>query len=464
MVTVLNNLIESRAAGTRALRMFVIALTALLFFSCQAFGQQPTAEKLSLDQALQNAIEKNNSLENAAIDENKVKNEIENAKSFRYPQFSLDVGGAYPLVPLTFRFKEGQFGNFPSIGNVPAVDVKISQPRSFTAVIIAQAQQPISQLYRINLGVKQLKVKSEISKETTRARRLEVIDNVKQAYYAILRNQAAATALEEAEKTLKELDRVTENFFRYQVVLRSETLEAKTRLLKTQTELNALRNLLMTQKEQLNFLMNRDIATPFEVIEVPPITICETDLAAARTRALEQRPEIKQAKLAIRLADLEVKVKKADKIPDLGVGVSYFSPQNFNAVIPKNYSSVSIVFKWDVFNYGRKSRAVENAKYDALKERNNSEDTRNHILIEVGDTFRKLQQSRDTLKAAFMAQETARENMRETVGKFENGAVLTVDVRKTEADLADANNRFQQALLSFWSAKSAFEKALGEEK
>jgi outer membrane protein len=34
---------------------------------------------------------------------------------------------------------------------------------------------------------------------------------------------------------------------------------------------------------------------------------------------------------------------------------------------------------------------------------------------------------------------------------------------KQEAAVANANHQYEESLLSFWNAKSAFEKALGEE-
>ena len=38
------------------------------------------------------------------------------------------------------------------------------------------------------------------------------------------------------------------------------------------------------------------------------------------------------------------------------------------------------------------------------------------------------------------------------------------DVLKSQASLAEATNGYQRALLTFWTAKAEFEKALGEDK
>jgi outer membrane protein TolC len=42
--------------------------------------------------------------------------------------------------------------------------------------------------------------------------------------------------------------------------------------------------------------------------------------------------------------------------------------------------------------------------------------------------------------------------------------VLLSDVLQSQASLSELNHQYQQALLSFWTAKAEFEKALGEDK
>ena len=48
--------------------------------------------------------------------------------------------------------------------------------------------------------------------------------------------------------------------------------------------------------------------------------------------------------------------------------------------------------------------------------------------------------------------------------KYRLDAVLLKDVLQAQTSLADADYEFQKALLTFWSAKADFEKALGEDK
>jgi outer membrane protein TolC len=107
---------------------------------------------------------------------------------------------------------------------------------------------------------------------------------------------------------------------------------------------------------------------------------------------------------------------------------------------------------------------VADAQRNAIKAKNDYDDARDQILIQVGDKFRKLQQSQDALAVARITQDTAKETVRITQVSYENQASLLADVLKSNSALADANNLYQQALLNFWTAKAEFEKAIGEEK
>jgi len=91
-------------------------------------------------------------------------------------------------------------------------------------------------------------------------------------------------------------------------------------------------------------------------------------------------------------------------------------------------------------------------------------ETQNLILIEVGDKYRKLRQSRQMLLTAQLVQETARESVRVFNARYAAQETLFKGVLQSQAALAEANHQYQQALLSFWTAKADFEKAVGADQ
>jgi len=225
-----------------------------------------------------------------------------------------------------------------------------------------------------------------------------------------------------------------------------------------------LSNRLATQKEQLNSLLGREVSAVFEAASIPELVSDKTDLMAARKVALERRPELQQARLLIEQATLDRRIKKSEYIPDVSAGFVYLTLRNFDPIVPKNFANVGVVVNWEFFDWGRKKhqlaekdKAVEQAK-DGLKE------TEDKVLIDVGDKLRNLQQSSQALRVARLAEDSAKENLRVSTGRYKFQAVLLSDVLQSQASLAEAAHEYQRALLALWTAKAEFEKALGEEK
>ncbi|HKS41509.1 MAG TPA: TolC family protein [Blastocatellia bacterium] len=440
-------------------------LVLLLVNSKPAFGQQSASgETLTLEQAISAALRNNRQVKIKELDVGKSEDELAGGRALRLPKFNLYSLGSQQLTPIDFMFKQGVFGTFPGIGPVPDKDTKISTGLKPTVLIIAQIQEPLSQHYRIGLNIEQLKLGREIAREQLRSQQQTIVNDVTRAYYAIVQSQSAFQTAEENIKLYRELDRVTTDYVAQRVALKSENLDVKTRLAKAEYDLLTLGDTIATQKEQLNNLLGRAISVEFNV-SLPLETVgFEADLDAARSRALNQRPEIKKARLELQRADIDRRIKKSEFIPDVSMSFNYISPLNFGGIIPKTIASVGLTFSWEVFDWGKKKRELDEKGKTVEQAKASLVEIENQIQIDVNSKHRKLQQTRLQLRIAQLSQETARENLRVSTNKYKVQAALLSDVLKTQTALADADQQYQQALVSFWTAKADFEKAIGEDK
>ena len=424
-------------------------------------AERPPAELLTLDQAISLALRDNRQVKNAQLAVGKAGDEVAAARTLRLPSMHV-----YSLVSQQFLKHDG--GRDSSETNVvPGVGpfFSIGTARRPTAIFAGQILQPLSQQHRIRLGIKQAGLAREVEGERLRRAEQTTVNQVKQTYYGILQTQSALDSLLEAIRYYRELDRVTVDNVAQQVSLKAESLEVKTRLAKTEYEALNLTNQLATEKEQLNNLMGRDVRTEFRVAAVPDVNGVDVDLASARSRALDQRPELREARLKVSQAEVDRRIKKSEYIPDVSVGFTYMSFRNFdNEAIPKNSASLSVVMKWEVFDWGRKKNQLAEKDRTIEQAKNGLREAESLVLIEVGDKFRKLQQTRQALVVAQLRQETARENMRVSVNKYKLQAALLSDALQTQATLADADYEYQKALLAFWTAKAEYEKSIGADK
>jgi outer membrane protein TolC len=450
------------------MKRLIITITALgAFFGGTAIAMSQNTDVLTLDNAIKLAIENNRSAKNARIEVEKQTDNLAAAKTHRLPTFKLDSLVSQPLSTFDTHFDKGVFGTYPGIGPVPFEDTTITSSTKPTAVTLLQIAQPLTQLKRIGLQIKQQELQRQISQSEVRETQQAIVNNVKRAYYAILQTQGQARAAEESVKLYEELDRVTGEYVMQQVALKTDQMDVQTRLAKAQYQLMTITNQMTEQKEQLNVLLGRDVNVTFTVaneIETAQAMMRETDLTEARQRALAQRPEIREARLKMQQADLDRRKKKSEFIPDVSVTYNYVSTFNQSDFMPRSVSGVGVQIEWEFFDWGRKKHEVAEKTRTVSQANNSLLDMQNQVVMEVNSKFRGLREACELIRIARLAQTQARANVQLVAYKYKLDAVLLKDVLQAQTGLADANSDYQKALLSFWTAKADFEKALGEDK
>ena len=429
---------------------------------CGQEQSEPAGNVLTLDQAIALALRNNRLVSNAALDVEKSRIDLSIMRTRRLPIFDMSLYASQLLTPVSFEFKEGVFGTFPSIGPVPGRDTKIVTPRRPNELVLANATQPLSQLYKIGLGMKLTDLSLEIAKERLRLERQSTLNGIKRLYYGLLQSESGLRATEEAINLYRELDRVVAENLAQRTALKADSLEVKTRLAKAEYDALTLRQGLATQKEQLNNLLGRDINTEFSISPISESPSAAPNLDAARTRALNERPEVKEARLKLQQTEYDRRLKKAEYIPDVSMRFTYLSPFSIE-VLPKNIASAGIYVTWEPFDWGRKTLEMKQKTKTMEQAKNGLREAENQVLIEVNARFRKLEESRSLLHLTQLAQETARERLRVATNKYKEHAVQLKDVLEAETQLSQANHEYQQGLLLFWTAQADFEKALGEE-
>jgi outer membrane protein TolC len=448
--------------------LYLLAIIILLASSVSVAAQQQgagaTGEVLTLDEAISLALSDNRQVKNAQLAVGSADDQLAATRTLRLPKFQFNALAGQQLIAPEFTFTRGVLGNYAGVGPIPNQDVKMTTPHRPTAIFFGQVTQPLTQLRRFRLNIKQAALSTDISREQLRAQEQAVVNNVKRTYYALLQTESARASVREALAFYRELDRVTGENVAQKVALKADGLEVKTRLAKTETEELTVSNQLATLKEQFNQLLGRDINTEFRISAAPELLSPEMDVAAARTRALAQRPEIREAQLRVKQAELDRRAKKTEYIPDVSLGVTYASPRNFDAFVPKNYLAAGVVVSWEVFDWGRKRHELAEKEKTIAQANNGLRDAEVSVMIEVGAKFRELQQARQALRGAQLRQETARENMRVSVNKYKIEAALFSDVLQTQATMADADYQYQQALLAYWTARADYEKTIGADK
>ena len=444
----------------------LVILCGLLALATVTWGQEatgPAGAMLTLEQAVALALQNNRQVYNATLEVGKKTDQAAAARTQWFPVFDVNVLESYLLTPVDFTFHQGALGTFPSTGPIPARDTTIRTERRPTTFVSAKVTQPLSQLYRIGLNVQLQEVGGAVAHEELRRQRQSVVHDVKQVYYGILQTLSSIEALDVTLQSYRELDRLVAEYVRQHKALKVDRLEVKTRLAKAEYDLLRLRDMLASQQEQLNNLMGLDIRTEFRVNPVSDILPDTMGQTAASTRALAQRPELKAAQLKVQQAEYDRRIKLAEYIPNLSLAFTYLSPVNID-FLPKNIATVGVLLTWDVFDWGRKKQEVAERSKTVAQARTTVSDTENTIMLDVRSRLRTVQEQAALLQVNQLVQETAKEKLRIATDRYAQQAALLQDVLQAQANLAEANQQYQQGLLSFWTARADLEKALGEEE
>jgi outer membrane protein TolC len=430
----------------------------LLFASSLLCG----AQVLTLNDAVALAIKENRNVQISALDVAKAGEVVEETKTSRLPQLSTYILGGETLTPIDFTIPKGALGVYPSIGPLPAQNSNINTPQSFNAFLYLSAAQPVTQLRKIDLAIRESHVGEELAQESLRQKKQDTAHQVKESYYQIVQTQTQISSAQESLKYLTELAALTDRNLAAQTVLKSDSLNVKAKLSQQRYQLLVLQDTLASQKEALNRLLGRDLATDFSVEEQPLPTPTELDLAAARKEAAQQRSEIRGARLQTKKTELDIRREHAEYLPDISFQVSYISLPNISFA-PKNILSAGFLFQWQPFDWGQKKHKLEELKSTSRQATLTAQDAEQQVLLDVNQKYRKLMETRAQLDTQAAVQETEREKLRVMMNQYQQKAALLADLLQQQAAVAQADNQYQQALAGFWTAKAGFDRALGKD-
>ena len=462
--------VNSRLGYSTGALNFVLAL--LLLATCSAApvsAQAPeaapsTTRALTLDDAIKAAEANNRAIRIAQLEREKALDQVQVARTYRLPTFSLIALGSQSLTRLGLTLDKGSLGIYPNVGPIPGRTTTLESPLRVGGIFFANVSQPLSQQYKIGLGIRLAQVGVETAEEQIRSKQQSTVNEVRRLYYGILQAESGKKSLQATVEFLERLDRDTDQNVAQKVVLKADSLNVKAQLAQAEYELLKLDDPLQTQKQQINRLMGRDPDTPFDVDLSSAVDFELPQLQEARARAIELRPEIRLAKLQVRKAELDRRIKNAERIPDVSFSLTTLATANLSNALPRNLSGVGIQVNWDVFDWGRKRKQLQEMRQTEDQALLQLKEAEALVIVDVSHQYRRLIEARKELEVARLLQSAASESLRVTRNQFAQRYALLSDVLKVQSGLAEADHRITQALLNLAAAQTDFNKAIREDQ
>ena len=181
--------------------------------------------------------------------------------------------------------------------------------------------------------------------------------------------------------------------------------------------------------------------------------------------ALAHRSELRALDIAARVKDEEVKVARAEYMPNLALTAGYLvsNPNVFNGFEKKfnGMWNVGVVLKVPILTWGDRTYKVRQAKAEAAMARTRLDEVREKITLQVNQNQQKLQEARQRLATALRSQEQADENLRIANLGMKEGVIPVSNVLQAQTAWLSAHSTLVEAEIDVKLADLYLLRALG---
>jgi len=314
---------------------------------------------LTLADAIDAAASNNRAIRSAELQRQKAVEDLHVARTHRLPVLSVTTLASQPITLGGVTFERGALGVYPGVGPIPGTTTTLESPLHLGFIFYGTVAQPLTQQYRIGLGIDLAHVGVEAAAEEIRTTRHATSNEVRRLYYGIVQTESARQRVQSIVAFLEQLTRETRQNVVQRVALQADLLGADAQLAQAKFELLKLDDPVQSQKQQLNRLMGRDVDAPFDVDPASVTNVKQVSLEDAYTMALDSRPEIRSARLKVRKTELERRMKSAERIPDVSLALTGSRPRTSAVCCRTTFRASACRRRGTSSTGGKKRREVE---------------------------------------------------------------------------------------------------------
>lgn len=411
----------------------VLCLMTVLIWTTQlAFAQQ----KLSLEDAIGIALNNN-------YDIKLINNDIQIAKN------NVNLGNAGMLPRVEGSFSDGgskqNITRTQSNGNQQTLDGVRNTSMNYGASL----GWTIFDGLQMFTNYEKLKELQKLGEVNAKATILTTVSNVISSYYTVLKEQQLVNARDSVLDISQLRLRIANNKL---AIGRGSKLDVLAAQVDYNTDTSAYLqeiNLLKTAKTTLNQVMARDLNTDFKVDNQINIDAA-LDYAALSTQMGQLNPDLQNAFINRRIAELNLKQIKGQRYPVVSVNSGYefqksASPTGFNTQQRANGFTYGLTASLNIFNGFLQRQNERNAKIGISSSELTFEKTKQEIGAQLLSTYQNYSTNLDLLKIEKSNVDIARQNLDITLEKYRLGSISPLELREAQKNSIDAITRYLEA-------------------
>lgn len=418
--------------------------TCALAFCCVMAAKAQTA--WNLQQCIDYALTNNIQIQKNRISEQQGEVALWQDKGALFPSLSFSTSHTMGYRP----FEEGT--NIVQNGQVTNTKNKVTYQGSYGL----NARWTVWNGGVNQKNIEKQKVQNEITRLNTEQSELTIQEQIAQLYVQIMYTKEAVQVNEKLQKTAQsQYERGVEMMNQGQMA-KADVVQLEAQLSSARYDVTSSQTQLLNYKRQLKALLELDLNTEFDVSgQIPTdeqVLALIPSAQEAYAKALESRPEIKSAQLAIDAANMHVDIAKRGYYPSISVSASlgdshYSASRNDVGKQMKDNLNLSagVTVSVPIFDNRSnrsnvKSARLEqaNSKLDLQDKKNSLSSTIEQYWINANSNQQNFLAARDRVKS----QEASYELLNE---QFQNGLKNTVEVLQGRDNVISAEQDLLQS-------------------
>ena len=435
---------------TCPLRLFRLAALAALL-------GVPAAQAVTLDQAIQAALENSPTLQAAEGHIDSAAAMLRQAQSYYFPSVGLSATYARSdNPPQAFMMTLNQRSL-----NMMDPAFNPNEPKDTDNLRASLgAQWRIFDLQR-DAGKNMARYGAQASREAFNAARNQLVHEVTRGFYGVLQALAFAAVQEKSVASLEESLRIARERFAAGGAVKTDVLNLETQLAQANEDLIKARNGAQLAVAALNAGIGDDLVTA-DNIEAPNAGILDAPPPECKDpNAFENRPELRAARLMRQVKEQDLRKARGGYAPTVSAFGS-LDEDSGNASDYEHSYTAGVMAELNIFDGARTRAAVRAAQAELTAAKAEETKARLNLRLDLQQAFLGVREAWERLDVTRKSLETAEEARRIVQEQYQQGAADIAILLQTQVGVTAMQTRHAAAQYYYLTALSNFQRAKGE--
>jgi len=403
-------------------------------------------DKLTLEQAWVIALKNNYTIQQQ-------ENLIEKA----HEEISIQKTDYYPSLSTSGLLARANFDKFPLILPNESSEVGLD------LISLSLNQSIFSGLRTKNLvaSAQERLIAQEIKKSMIQNTVLIEVGNL---YYEIQYNLLQQKVLESSINRINNQQKNIYNLYLSEQATPFDTLEVSNKKLQIENQLSILKDVEKILWSNFKYLLNEEELPPLNPLSLESIQFTLLDQTDHIQQAIQTRPELKNLSAQKKAQLIYSDVLKARYYPNLSASFGFnFMKGTGDLFIDEwtNFYSVMINFQWELWNWKRDSKKVQQARLDVqnleIQELQLIQDIKQQIRV----AYMNLQSSHKKIRLQKKLVCQEKERYRITEDRYNQGLATFLDLDSSELAYTEAETELHKYYITWYKNRLQLDFATG---